>query len=186
MNPNHLIVAGVALLAYYVWSTPEGYANDEEWSENDNGNPNFQKYPPCYDICGATRKIYDILEGRKRLAAHKRLLDLYSMVLCQEKHLLRVNNDCSKTMIHERIKSLKDLGARFTDVAAFEKVMKILGNKVQRTSARDFLVGATHVLERHLASLMRDPKLTADDKAKIKSFHEVFYDVHYDKIACAK
>lgn len=184
MNSNWLLVGGILAATYLMTRPAEGY--EDAWSENDNGNPNFKKYPPCYDICGATRKIYDILEARKRLTPHKRLLDLYSMVLCQEKHLLRVNNDCSKTMMHQRIKALKDLGARFTDVKAYEKVVKVLGNKVQRTSARDFLVGATYVLERHLASLMKDPKLTDEDKANIKSLHEVFYTVHYDKIVCAK
>jgi len=51
------VVVLLAIITLIVIIKREKY--DVMWKENRRNNVSFNKYPPCYDICGSTRNIYD-------------------------------------------------------------------------------------------------------------------------------
>lgn len=157
---------------------------EETYLEEARGNNAYGKYPPCYDICGATRSIYDMLESVGVLEEHGLLLDLYSIVLCQEKHTSS-KKKCSDTMLSQRIAQLKQMGASVRDPKSRALVREYAGDVLPKDHpAMSFLVAATHLLERELARLKTSGDLTQDQMAKVKRLHKTFYMVHYDKIVC--
>jgi hypothetical protein len=63
------IVVLVAIIILFIIIKTEKY--EMEWTENKRNNVSFNKYPPCYDICGSTRNIYDEIERTGKLEEYK-------------------------------------------------------------------------------------------------------------------
>lgn len=172
MNQSVLVIGALFALAAYMASGNKTEGFSAGWREHRNrGNPMHGKYPPCYDICGATRNIYDILERAGKVQEHAELLDAYSMVLCQEKHMERA---CQNGMLLRRINELSPAKN------VHPKIIEYGPNA--RAMAKEFLVRITPVLEQSLARVLRDPGLSKKDKDTIAKMHDVFYTVHYPKI----
>lgn len=155
-----------------------------EGIEEQRGNEPYGKYPPCYDICGATRTIFDRLEELGLLEAHALLLDLYSMVLCQEKHLMVAGKTCADTMLSQRIAQLRKMGANERDPKALSMVRRYLSPDQEGKDSMRFLVLVTNLLEREFARLGRSGVLTESQMASLRRLHTTFYMVHFDKIVC--
>jgi hypothetical protein len=174
MYQSALVISALFAFAMYMASArTEGFAAG--WTEHRNrGNPMHGKYPPCYDICGATRTIYDLIEKAGKVQEHAQLLDAYSMVLCQEKHMDRA---CKNGMLLRRVNELSPA----TDVSP-RVVQEYSPNA--KALAKEFLIRITPVLERGLQKVLADPALSQKDKDAIEKMHHVFYTVHYPKIAC--
>lgn len=171
-----LVIGALFAFAAYMASlrrtSEEGFATG--WTEHRNrGNPMHGKYPPCYDICGATRTIYDLLEAVGKVQEHAELLDAYSMVLCQEKHMDRA---CKNGMLLRRVNELSPV------TVVSPKIQEHSPNA--RALAKEFLVRITPVLERGLQKVLLDPEVSQKDKDTIEKMHGVFYAVHYPKIEC--
>jgi hypothetical protein len=173
MSQSALVIGALfAWVAYMAQRGPRAEGFVSGWREHRNrGNPMHGKYPPCYDICGATRTIFDVLEKAGKVQEHAELLDGYSMVLCQEKHMDRA---CQNGMLLRRINELSPASATSPKVDSYSPNAKAL--------AKEFLVRITPVLERGLQKVMQDSGLTEADKDTIAKMHEVFYVVHYPKI----
>jgi hypothetical protein len=177
MSQTSALVIG-ALFAFAAFMASNRVASEgfvSGWREHRNrGNPMHGKYPPCYDICGATRTIYDILEKAGRVQAHAEVLDAYSMLLCQEKHMDRA---CENGMLLRRVNEL-------SPVTTKNGASLIVDQYSPRANAlaKEFLVRITPVLERGLQRMLEDPALSQADKDAIEKMHEVFYSVHYPKI----
>ena len=172
---NTIVATLVGLTTYLLLTkktmTEERFTGD--WKEfRNNGNPMFQKYPPCFDICGATRTIFDILESKRLVHKHKRLLEAYSMVLCQEKHM---DKACVNGMLLKRINDLPPTGDQN---AIVDRYAPEAGDGL----AREFLLRVTPVLEESMALVLRDPALNQEQKDKISNMHDVFYSVHFPLI----
>jgi len=173
---NTIVATLVGLTTYLILSkknvTEERFM-DGSWKEFRNyGNPVFQKYPPCYDICGATRTIFDVLESKRLVSKHKRLLEAYSMVLCQEKHM---DKACVNGMLLKRINELPPTGDQ-NDIV--DRFAPDAGDGL----SREFLLRVTPVLEDAMALVLKDPALNQEQKDKISNMHNVFYSVHYPLI----
>lgn len=180
MSQSALVFGALFAFAAYMASLSsspsvvEGFVTG--WTEHRNrGNPMHGKYPPCYDICGATRTIYDLLEKAGKVHEHAELLDAYSMVLCQEKHM---DTACKNGMLLRRVNELSPV----TNADQSPKIEEYSPNA--KALAKEFLVRITPVLERGLQRVLGDPELSEKDKATIEKMHEVFYSVHYPKIEC--
>jgi hypothetical protein len=144
------------------------------WIEENRQNEPYKKYPPCYDICGATRNVYNILEKKGLTKDYNKLLNAYSIVLCQEKF----GEKCRKDMVDQRILDLNSLGGEkeeynFKLVRKYVKTLR--DNKIGK-----LLVLATSVITKELYKMQKDERLTMNEKMQILKMNETFYDVHYD------
>ena len=106
MKNNILLITSVSLVLLIVGISivvirKEKYIH--AWTEMNRKNNMFEKYPPCYDICGATRNIQDKLESVNKKEEYHKLLDVYSIVLCQEKYK---DSPRTKEMMTQRINDL--------------------------------------------------------------------------------
>jgi hypothetical protein len=142
------------------------------FTEETRGNKMYQKYPPCYDICGATRTIQDKLEMelKSNVKEYKQLLDLYSIVLCQE---VFINSPKREQMLSERIGNLEKMGA----VLKSEYKHKASTEKMTR-----FLSLVKYMIEHKFFVLKNDKRISAKSKTDILKLNDVFYQIHFGKL----
>lgn len=144
------------------------------WIEEARKNEPHKKYPPCYDICGATRNVYNILEKKGLTKDYNKLLNAYSIVLCQEKF----GEKCRKDMVDQRILDLISLGGE--KVEHNFKVVRKYVKKLRDNKIGNLLILATSVITKELYQMQKDARLTMNEKLQILKMNETFYDVHYD------
>ena len=152
--------------------------NIKDFSENKYGNYSKTKYPPCYEICGATRNIYDILEKNKLLEKYHNMLDKYSIVLCQEVYLKK--KKCEQTMFEERYNDI------VKDNNINDNIKKIVKDNIidlpKDKRMIEFLENITAIIEKDIKLLKKDNSLTEKEKQKIIKMNNVFYQVHYNEL----
>ena len=166
---------GVSL--YMAFHSREKMSNNiTYWYEESRKNIAFNKYPPCYDICGATRNIYDIFEKTKLINDYYVLLNVYSVILCQEAHA----KYCREEMVLERLRDLKNSGGNELDRDAQDIVRK--HTKLQNNHIGFLLVLATSIIIKELRKIVDDKRISDKDKKSIMNLNETFYKIHYDKI----
>jgi len=166
-----VVIAGISIMLI----SKEKYVH--AWTEMNRKNNMYEKYPPCYDICGATRSIQDKLESINKKEEFHKLLDVYSIVLCQEKFK---DSPSVKEMMTQRINDLIALGAEKNNVFGTENII----NKYNPNNpiVRDFMYLATNLIQREINRLSKD-NIDAVIKEKIEKLNEIFYEVHYPIIA---
>lgn len=148
------------------------------YSENNFGNSNDGKYPPCYNICGATKKIYDILENKNLLEKYHELLDLYSIVLCQEVYLKK--KKCNETMFDERY----NLIVKSENID--DSIKKIVSDNIidqpKNYKMIDFLNNITNNIEKNIKLIKLEKDLSDKERKEIMKMNNVFYQVHYNEL----
>lgn len=171
-----IAIAGIWLLVRLVSSRKEGYT----YLEEPRGNPKYESggfdYPPCYNICGASRKIYEILSKNKIQSKYRRFLDMHSIVLCQEVHTM--SRPCDQTMLRDRIAEAR-VGIISDTTRA--KVAGLVNNKTGPIV--DFLEAVTQILEDEMTRINSEVMLTPEEKTTIREMNETFYKVHYGVVA---
>ena len=180
MKNNILLIASVSLVLLIVGISivvirKEKYIH--AWTEMNRKNNMFEKYPPCYDICGATRNIQDKLESVNKKEEYHKLLDVYSIVLCQEKYK---DSPRTKEMMTQRINDLISLGAEKKNVFGTENILKQYNPN--NPVVLDFMYLSTNLIQREINRLSQD-NIEPEIKSKIEKLNEVFYEVHYPIIA---
>jgi hypothetical protein len=157
--------------------------------ENNRQNSNYGNYPPCFDLCGASRIIFDILEKNSLVEKYKPILEAQSILLCQEKFLnVRL---CYETMIENRLQDLANLGIprnyRSSQLYRkhIEQVKNILGKQYIKTGpdALELLIRVTIIIENQLEQIKNDENLSNEDINKIEERIKQFYSNHYELIA---
>jgi hypothetical protein len=164
----------IAILVFFLIISLSIYTKENfYWTEEKRNNKMFEKYPPCYDICGATRLIQDKLESIDKKEKYHKLLDVYSIVLCQEKFKTSSN---AKEMMNQRIKDLENMGAKRKTEFDVERIM----NQYPSSDplVKDFLLLATNLIQREIDSLSKDD-IETSLKDSIINLNNVFYQVHY-------
>jgi hypothetical protein len=182
MNLQNLIFSFiVGFFTYNLLEKKEtfiGGNSDNIWSENKRGNSNYlirnKIYPPCYDICGASQKQYDILHKYDLIEQYKLFLDLQSILLCQEVHLQ--NKKCNDTMIDERIEELKK--SLHKTKKGIDIVSNYLSTKKSSVRLSDFLGYIVSNLELQKEKILNEKKLSQEDKTLFLSLLDTFYNVH--------
>ena len=180
MKNNILLIASVSVVLLIVGISivvirKEKYIH--AWTEMNRKNNMFEKYPPCYDICGATRNIQDKLESVNKKEEYHKLLDVYSIVLCQEKYK---DSPRTKEMMTQRINDLISLGAEKKNVFGTENILKQYNPN--NPVVLDFMYLSTNLIQREINRLSQD-NIEPEIKSKIEKLNEVFYEVHYPIIA---
>ena len=172
-----ILFLGIVFIFIIVFSLYYFFSREKfQWSEMKRSNPMFEKYPPCYDICGATRTIQDKLEDVNLQVKYHKLLDVYSIVLCQEKYK---NSPNTEKMMKQRINDLIELGAKREMVFETQKV--ISDYPAENPIVKDFLLLATNLIEREINALSIDVNIALFNS--IKGLNAVFYQVHYPIVA---
>jgi len=169
------VVVLLAIIILFVTIKIEKY--EELWTENRRNNVSFNKYPPCYDICGSTRNIYDEIERAGKLEEYKKLLDVYSMVLCQVKY---INSRNVREMMMDRITELIKYGGD-TDESKYSGVLGMYPTPCDRS--RLFMVLATSLIENEIRKIESDGGFSEEAKQKIREFNRSFYNNNYSVIA---
>lgn len=142
------------------------------YTEEKRGNMMYKKYPPCYDICGATRTIQDKLEDvlKDKFVDYSKLLDIFSIVLCQEVYVESKNKD---EMLRQRINDLVEMGAKITQQD------KSIAKTQEMTT---FLSLSKNLIQRQVKMLLEDNRIDKDTKKEIVKLTNIFYDIHYSKL----
>jgi len=178
---NNILLIGTLLLGLLITGITILVIKKEKyihaWTEMNRKNNMFEKYPPCYDICGATRNIQDKLENVNKKEEYHKLLDVYSIVLCQEKYK---DSPRVKEMMTQRINDLISLGAEKKNVFGTENILKEYS--ANNPIVLDFMYLATNLIQREINKLSQD-NIDSDTKTKIEKLNEIFYQVHYPIIA---
>lgn len=151
------------------------------WMENSRGNSNDGKYPPCYNICKITQTIYDILEKNKLQNKFSLLLNLYSIILCQEVYLK--TKTCKNTMLDERLMEVNKLFDN-RKIKNYHKniVNNNIKNEPKHKEMRDLLEKITVLIEEEINKLKKE-KLTKIDLTKLERMNKIFYQNHYPIIS---
>jgi hypothetical protein len=171
------LIAGVIIILLIIGTSLYYFSRENfQWTEMKRSNPMFEKYPPCYDICGATRTIQDKLESVNMQQKYHKLLDVYSIVLCQEKYK---NSPNAKKMMEQRISDLIELGSERNMVFETQKVMTDYPSV--NPIIKDFLLLSTNLIEREMNALSSDVNIALFNT--IKGLNNVFYQVHYPIVA---
>jgi len=131
--------------------------NKLEYDENGRGNFNYGKYPPCYNISYEAQQIYDTLEINNEIDNHQRLLNIYSILLCQKYHA--GYRECNPLMLKQRIKEVKSMiriGTDFTPTLdKIKQYVKLNNSKIARLILYSF-----YIIERHM-EIINDDKILA-------------------------
>lgn len=172
------VVVLLAIITLIVIIKREKY--DVMWTENRRNNVFFNKYPPCYDICGSTRNIYDEIERAGKLEEYKKLLDVYSMVLCQVKH---INSRNVREMMLDRITEFIKYGGD-TDESKYSDVLGMYPTPCDRS--RLFMGLATSLIENEIRKIDMDFGFSEEAKQKIRGFNRSFYNNNYSVLARAR
>jgi len=172
------IVVLLSIIILFIIIRIEKY--EVNWTENRRNNVSLGKYPPCYEICGSTRNIYDEIETVGKLDEYKKLLDVYSVVLCQVKH---INSNNVRTMMMDRITELIKLGGD-TDESKSSSILEMYPTPCDRS--RLFMTLATSLIEKEIRNIESDASFTEEQKNKINRFNRSFYNNNYSVISRAR
>lgn len=172
------IIVLLAIITLFIMIKTENY--EVMWTENRRNNVSFNKYPPCYDICGSTRNIYNEIELAGKINEYKKLLDVYSIVLCQVKH---INSSNVRTMMMDRISELIRIGGE-TDEIKYDYIISLYPTPCDRSKL--FMTLATSLIEQEITKINTDSTFTEEAKQKINTFNKSFYNNNYSILARAR
>jgi len=162
-------------LDYTIDTLPNATVSRINWTENTRGFNNTV-FPPCYEQANEVKKIFSILRGYNLEKKYMTLLDVYSMVLCQESQVRSKN--CSDTFINDRLADLNTYGADVNNQNAV-LIVKSTTN-LQNTKMGKLLVMATDLIEKQMKELQTDNVISKSDKEQISGYNSLFYRQHYD------
>ena len=173
-----IILSIVSVITIFLYLILRNKKMNEKFSMNytelKRGNPLYQFYPPCYDICGATRSIQDILTEINKQDQFQKLLDLYSIVLCQEKHN---NSATNKEMIEQRITDLRNMGALENNM--FGSLNIVNRYNITNRKVSEFLQLVTNLIQIQINRIVTSNDIPYQIKHKIEKLNDIFYEVHY-------
>lgn len=152
------------------------------WIENGRYNRNYGKYPPCFKLSSEAQEIFDILDKKNLILAHKVIFEVMSMILCQYKFLK--SKMCADTMIEDRVKDLDALGYRRYDNTYRNKLKKIVGLNYEPASqsSLEFLLRSLTLIEYQLNKLEYSG-LNKSEFEQILSLVNKFYFKYFPTIA---
>lgn len=174
-----IVLAGFTILFYQLLQNKKEQMTGGKYIESKHLNKqhtiNNVKYPPCFEICGASRTIYDILTKYNLVNKYIDLINAQSMALCQEIH--SNIKPCDQTMILVRLNESDKLlkGLRNIDAIDIVKSYTFQGND----TIIQFLENITTILENQIQLIKFDNTISDEDKEIIKNMNNTFYQVHY-------
>lgn len=146
------------------------------WTEVTRGFVPTDPLPPCYETSSECKKIFTILKSYNMEKKYMMLLDVYSMLRCQDSQMR--SRACSDTFLNDRIADLNTYGGNPNDADAI-KIVKSVTN-LQNNKMGKLLVMATDLIEKQMKEIQNDGQISKSDKEQIVGFNSLFYRQHYD------
>jgi hypothetical protein len=145
------------------------------WIEVNRGFP-ATSFPPCFESSGEVKKIYSILAGYNLQKKYIMLLDIYSMLLCEDLQIRA--KACSDTFVNDRLADLHTYGGDANDQRAMEIVKSV--TNVRNNKMGKMLIMSTDLIEREMKSIQGDNAISKADKEQIFGYNSLFYRRVYD------
>ncbi len=175
-----LIVAGIVLIVTVSLLNPPVGKNTNNSTSLD-AKPiaaNFSlSFPPCFDISTDAKNVYKILKDAKLETKYSKLLDAYTLALCQQKDF---KNSCDAKTLDQRIITLNSWNANQYNKNASDivnSVTKITNNKIGQ-----FLVQICDICEKQIEQINKDDNVIRNVKIQLTGFNSQFYRNHFDTI----
>lgn len=134
-------------------------------------------FPPCFELSSDAKHVYAIFKSRGYDKKYSKLLDTYSLALCQQKDFKR---NCDTNTLDQRLSTLSSWNANQFNkdaIAIVNSVTKVTNNKIGQ-----FLVQITDICEKQVRDLSDDNNVMREDKTQIIGFNSQFYRNHFDAI----
>jgi hypothetical protein len=145
------------------------------WSENNRGFSSTI-FAPCSDAAPELKKLHSLLKGYNLEKKYMMLLDVYSMLMCQESQVR--SRQCSDTYINDRLADLNTYGGNPNDQNAVQIVKSV--TNLQNNKMGKLLVMATNLIEAQMKEIQGDNQISKSDKEQISGYNSLFYRQHYD------
>lgn len=134
-------------------------------------------FPECFDISNDAKQVYSVLSAINMEKKYSKLLDAYSLLLCQHKDFKKA---CSASTLDSRIATLNSWNANMYNKNAVDIVNAV--TKVQNVKMGQFLVQVCDVCEQQLSNIGNDPDIHRDYKVQLVGLNSQFYRNHFDAL----
>ena len=134
-------------------------------------------FPECFDISSDAKHVYTILKSANNHKKYARLLDAYTLALCQQRDF---KNSCAMESLNQRLATLDSWGANQYNKDAINLVNSV--TKVTNNKIGQFLVEICDVCEKQMRDISDDVNVLRQDKTQIIGFNSQFYRNHFDSI----
>ena len=131
-------------------------------------------FPPCFELSHTAKETFRILMANGVKDAYARLLDVYSLVLCQQQDRCAA---AGSPTIKEKSAQLEAWGADANNKEAKDIVKSIVRNADQ--TLERFLVLATHLSTVQIRAIEKDDRIPKTSKEALVGFNSQFYRSHY-------
>lgn len=118
------------------------------------------------------KTIKAILEKNKLATKYERLLDVYSILLCQ------ITDKCEN--LDKRLTILYRYGANPNDKNAQDLVASV--TNLRRNKIGEFIVSCVNLIENDIHLFSNEPAVTADDKQAVLGYNSLFYRLNIDTL----
>ncbi len=140
------------------------------------------RYPECFEICPASKNIYNILKKFNLLEKYANIIDLHQYVLCLE---IASRKECSHEKIKENIVYLMNTyGPPMNDPKELANILiKHIAVDLQNpTPIITLLLLIADYLQREIEDLKQSSILKETDLQNFETNMETFYDVHFNEL----
>lgn len=186
---NNIILSAFVLIGAILVLNPNksesfalvgGASRIGNWIENNRANPNYLDYPPCFDLCPASIKMFDILNNHKLIQKYKPIFEAQSLFLCEEVYTKKRN--CMNTMINDRIYDLEKLGWNPIDLTYYSKLEGIIGNSIKKLDKKiiSLMLGTMTIMEQQINKMI---ELSNEEIKNVKKLANTFYIVHFNALS---
>jgi hypothetical protein len=159
----------------YTTTTAAPVVSRINWTEVNRGFVT-NNFPPCYDLSAEARKMYTILNSYNLEKKYMMLLDVYSILLCQNTQIRA--RACSDTFLNDRLADLNTYGGNANDQNAVNIVKSV--TNLQNNKMGKLLVMATNLIEKQMSEIQKDNAISASDKQQMTGHNSLFYRNVYD------
>lgn len=118
------------------------------------------------------KTIKAILDKNKLSTKYERLLDVYSIFLCQ------MTDKCEN--LDKRLTILYRYGANPNDRNAQDIVASV--TNLRRNRIGEFIVCSVNIIENDIGLLEKEPLVSADEKQAILGYNSLFYRLNIDNL----
>ena len=176
-----VLILGISLLIYVsiqkTTKPSHPYSSANTVVSKPESDPLNLSFPECFDISPDAKHVYTILKSGNNHKKYAKLLDAYSLALCQQRDFKK---SCSMDSLNQRLATLDSWGANQYNKDAIDIVNSL--TKVTNNKIGQFLVEVCDICEKQIRDISNDKDVLRGDKTQIIGFNSQFYRNHVDSI----
>lgn len=134
-------------------------------------------FPPCFELSSDAKHVYGILKGANIDTTYSRLLDVYSLSLCQLKDFKK---SCDSKTMDQRIITLNDWNANPNNKSVIDIVNSV--TKVTNNKYGQFLIQVCDICETQMNIINNDKNITPLIQTQIAGYNSEFYRTIFNEI----